>query len=100
MHPITDPQLASGLSRFEQAVPGGITLDDIPKMRQFMDGLTTAMAAITPDILGVVTSDHYAPGPDGAPDVMVRIYQPETRPDKLPALLWLHGGGYVLCNVQ
>ena len=100
MYPITDPQLAAGLSRFEQAVPGGITLDDIPTMRQIQEGLTTAMAAGVPDILGVVTSDHYAPGPDGAPDVMVRIYQPETRPDKLPALLWIHGGGYVLGSVQ
>lgn len=100
MHPIRDPQLAAGLAGFEQAVPGGITLDDIPTMRHFLDGLDAAMAAGIPDILGVVTSDHYAPGPDGAPDVMVRIYQPETRPDKLPALLWIHGGGYVLGSVQ
>ena len=99
MHPITDPQLAAGLAGFEQAVPGGITLDDIPATRQFC-GLNAAMAAQAPDIPGVVTSDHYAPGPDGAPDVMVRIYQPETRPDTLPALLWIHGGGYVLGNVQ
>ncbi len=100
MHPITDPQLAAGLAGFEQAVPGGFRLDDIPATRQFLDGLTAAMAAETPDILGVVTSDHHAPGADAAPDVFVRIYQPETRPDSLPALLWIHGGGYVLGNVQ
>ncbi len=58
------------------------------------------MAAEAPEILGVVTSDHYAPGPDSAPDVMVRIYQPESRPETLPALLWIHGGGYVIGNVQ
>lgn len=100
MHPITDPQLAAGLAVFEQAVPGGITLDDIPATRQFLDILNAAMAAEAPDILGVVVSDHYAPGPGNAPDVMVRIYQPESRPDTLPALLWIHGGGYVLGNVQ
>jgi acetyl esterase/lipase len=100
MHPITDPQLAAGLAGFEQAVPGGITLDDIPATRQFLAGMSAAMAALAPDIPGVVTSDHFAPGPDGAPDVMVRIYQPETRPDTLPALLWIHGGGYVLGDVQ
>ena len=100
MHPITDPQLVAGLAGFEEAVPGGITLDDIPATRQFLDGLNSAMAAQAPAIPGVVTSDHHAPGPDGAPDVMVRIYQPETRPDTLPALLWIHGGGYVLGNVQ
>ena len=100
MHPITDPQLAEGLAGFEQAVPGGISLDDIPATRQFFSGLTAAMAAQAPEIPGVVTSDHYAPGPDGAPDVMVRVYQPETRPDTLPALLWIHGGGYVIGTVE
>lgn len=100
MHPIRDPQLAAGLAGFEQAVPGGITLDDIPATRRFMDGMSAAMAAQAPTIAGVVTSDHYAPGPDGAPDVLVRIYQPENRPATLPALLWIHGGGYVLGSVE
>jgi len=100
MHPITDPQLVAGLAEFEKVVPGGITLDDIPATRQFMEGVNAAMASQAPDIPGVGTSDHYAPGRDGAPDVMVRIYQPETRPDTLPALLWIHGGGYVLGDVQ
>jgi acetyl esterase/lipase len=96
MHPITDPQLAAGLAQFEQVVPDGITLDDIPATRQFL----AAMAAAVPDITGVMISDHYAPGPEGAPDVMVRIYQPEDRPASLPGLLWIHGGGFVLGNVE
>lgn len=99
MPPLTDPELAAGLAMFQQAV-GEITLDDIPATRQFLDGLTAAMAAQAPEITGVATSDHYAPSPDGAPDVMVRVYQPEERPDTLPALLWIHGGGYVLGSVQ
>ena len=89
MHPITDPQLAAALAAFEQALPGGINLDDIPAARQFLDNMTAAMAAEAPEIKGVVISDHYTRGPDGAPEVMVRIYQPETRPDILPALLWI-----------
>lgn len=99
MHPLTDPQLIEGLALFEQAVPGGITLDDIPATRQFLAGLNAAMASQVPDIPGVATSDHYAPGSDGAPAVMVRVYQPETRPVTLPAFLWIHGGGYVLGDV-
>ena len=35
-----------------------------------------------------------------APDVFVRIYQPTDRPATLPALLWIHGGGYVLGSVE
>ncbi len=100
MHPITDPQLAAGLAAFEDAVPGGLTLDDIPARRLFLDELTAAMAAQVPDIPGITSTDYDVPGPDGAPDVMVRIYQSETRPETLPALLWIHGGGYVVGNVE
>lgn len=100
MHPITDPQLAEGLAGFEAAVGDALNLDDIPATREFLSGLTAAMASQAPEIPGVVTSDHYAPGPDGDPDVMVRVYQPEDRPDTLPALLWIHGGGYVLGDVE
>jgi acetyl esterase/lipase len=100
MHPITDPQLVEGLAAFEQAIPGGINLDDILGARQFLTDLTAAMAAEVPDIEGVESSDHYAPGPVSAPAVMVRIYQPKTRPDILPALVWIHGGGYVLGSVE
>ena len=32
--------------------------------------------------------------------MFVRIYQPTERPDTLPALLWIHGGGYVLGSVE
>jgi acetyl esterase/lipase len=100
MHPINDPQLVEALAGFEQALPGGLTLDDIPATRKILDGLFEAIAKDTPDIEGVVTSDHYVPSADDSPDVMVRIYQPEQRPEKLPALLWIHGGGYVLGNVE
>ncbi len=100
MHPITDPQLLEGLAAFEEAVPGGIKLDDIPATREFLDGLNAAMAATMPPIEGVQSVDHHAPGPDGAPEVMVRVYRPESATGTLPALLWIHGGGYVLGNVE
>ena len=99
MHPITDPQLAAGLAGFEEAI-GGITLDDIPATRQMLTGILEAMASQAPEIPGVAVSDHFAPGPEGDPDVFVRVYQPESRPETLPALLWIHGGGYVLGDVK
>ena len=49
---------------------------------------------------GVSLQDHMAPGPDGAPDVMVRLYRPASLPANAPALYWIHGGGMVVGNVQ
>lgn len=36
------------------------------------------------------------PGPPGAPDVPVWIYRPHTLPKPAPALLFIHGGGYII----
>jgi acetyl esterase/lipase len=41
-------------------------------------------------------SERFIPGPEGAPDVRVLVYLPKSLPQPLPALLWLHGGGYVM----
>ena len=49
---------------------------------------------------GVSVEDRFVPGPDGAPDVMVRLYRPATPRDDAPAFYWIHGGGMVLGSVQ
>ncbi|MDX3354504.1 alpha/beta hydrolase [Streptomyces sp. ME01-24h] len=36
------------------------------------------------------------PGPQGAPDVRVHVYRPAGQDGRLPALLYLHGGGFVV----
>ena len=72
--------------------------DDIPSMREGMAELTALMPApaLPPD---VSVEDHYAPGPDGAPDVMVRLYRPVNAPSPVPALYYIHGGGMILGSV-
>jgi acetyl esterase/lipase len=65
-----------------------------------MDELAAAQMAKAQPIEGISTVDKRVPGPVGAPDVFVRIYQPMDRPSTLPALLWIHGGGYVLGSVE
>ena len=49
---------------------------------------------------GVTTEDRSVPGPDGAPDVMVRLYRPTALPSPAPALFWVHGGGMVMGSVE
>ncbi|MFO0576078.1 MAG: alpha/beta hydrolase [Polyangia bacterium] len=44
----------------------------------------------------VAVEDRQVPGPPGAPPVRVRIYRPRELKRPAPALLWMHGGGYVM----
>jgi acetyl esterase/lipase len=36
------------------------------------------------------------PGPEGEPDVRVRIYEPFKKSPSLPGILYIHGGGYII----
>lgn len=93
-----DPELAAPLETFLHLTGGGLNLHDIPATRRTMEELAEAQMAKAPPITGITTVDRRVPGPDG--EVFVRIYQPAERPDTLPALLWIHGGGYVLGSVE
>lgn len=44
----------------------------------------------------VAVENVQVPGPADAPTVRVRIYRPKNVPGPMPALLWIHGGGYVM----
>ncbi|MGW6929108.1 alpha/beta hydrolase [Lentzea sp. NPDC054927] len=44
--------------------------------------------------------DTTVPGPSGAPDVPVRIYTPANHEGASPGLLYIHGGGFVLGDLD
>ncbi|MFT7597870.1 MAG: acetyl esterase/lipase [Acidimicrobiales bacterium] len=44
----------------------------------------------------VTRTDTVVPGPEGGPDVRLRVHRPVGADDNLPCLFWMHGGGYVL----
>ncbi len=95
-----DPDLAGPLDKWYELTAGGINLHDIPEARRMMDALAEAQAANVPVIDTVKSTDHHIPGPPGEPDVFVRVYEPLDRAPRLPAMLWIHGGGYVLGSVE
>jgi acetyl esterase/lipase len=95
-----DPELAGPLETFLSLTGGGFNLHDIPAARKQRNELAAAQLAKAPVIEGVTSEDRHVPGPQGDPDVLVRIYQPTDRPATLPALLWIHGGGYVVGRVE
>ncbi|WP_308346862.1 alpha/beta hydrolase fold domain-containing protein [Streptomyces sp. ISL-66] len=94
-----------------------------PAARPYAD----AMAAFFPDLGGAVTTadearrilaaapgsagpvpvvgaveDRDVPGPDGAAPVPVRVYYPDPllRPGPRPTVVFCHGGGWVLCDLD
>ena len=93
-----DPELRVALEAFptEKAVD----LNDITAARAKMKKLFSTMQETVSPIEGVTSQDESVPGPQGGPDVPVRIYQPYGRPSLLPALLWIHGGGYVMGDIE
>jgi acetyl esterase/lipase len=95
-----DPELVAPLNAFLAYYGGQRRLDDIPAVRARAAELTALTQAQMPPFEGIRTEDRRVPGPDGAPEVVVRIYEPARRAGMTPALLWIHGGGYIMGSIE
>ncbi|MBN1692524.1 MAG: alpha/beta hydrolase, partial [Dehalococcoidales bacterium] len=93
------PELKDSIKTILNQMPP-TNLNDIRAARVASERMMAAMKSQLPDIPGVVTEDKIIPGPKDAPDVTVRIYRPKKQTGLLPALLWIHGGGYVLGKID
>ncbi len=88
---LVDPELRPLVKGFPSVT---YTLAELPAIRQQFEMLGALVPPI-PD-LGVVVTEHHVPSPVGAPRVRVVLYTPPGGARLRPALLHLHGGGYVL----
>ncbi|MBV8056889.1 MAG: alpha/beta hydrolase, partial [Deltaproteobacteria bacterium] len=93
-----DPELRAVMEGLPADRP--LNLNDIPTARAKMKKMVAAMLAPLPAVEGVTSQDQFAPGPQGDPAVRVRVYRPNDQPCKLPALFWIHGGGYVMGDIE
>jgi acetyl esterase/lipase len=84
----------------EVPVEGLINWDDLPATREMFAGLLEELTAGIPDSENVVKEDRKISGPEGAPEVPVRVYRPVRSTGTLPGVLWIHGGGYVIGGVE
>ena len=93
-----DPELKAVMER----MPTDRTLDltKISAARARMKKLVLEMLATFPQVEGVSQEDRFAPGTQGGPPVRVRIYRADDKSSKLPALYWIHGGGYVMGDID
>src|SRR5690606_24433128 len=98
---LIDPELAAPLQAFVDATRGGLDFADAVGTRRMVQGMVAAVKAQVPPIPGVESVDREAPGRDGGPSVPVRLYRPAgTAGEPLPVLLWMHGGGWVLGDLE
>ncbi|GAC1356939.1 MAG: alpha/beta hydrolase [Ktedonobacteraceae bacterium] len=94
---LIDPEIVSMLDLF----PGlNLTTESLPQTRASFNEMSTQMVAGLPEFPNVSVSERHIPGPQGALDVRVLVYHPKNVSTPVPALLWIHGGGYVIGNAD
>ena len=84
-----DPELLPALETFPAL---DLTRDNIVKMRALLAAAPTA-----PSTVSVLEEEQVISTQDG--DLKVYIYR-KTRAENQPAVLWIHGGGYILGNAE
>jgi acetyl esterase/lipase len=96
---LIDPDVREPLDLLQQAIPGGFnTISDIVVRRAPVSQMLAGLEV--PPNPNVRSEDRMVPGPEGAPDIMVRIYRPVDATGTLPGIYFIHGGGMILGNVE
>jgi acetyl esterase/lipase len=75
-------------------------LGDILDARIRSDQMSALMVKQRKEFKGVISKDRKIPGSPGAPELPLRIYQAEKKVGVTPILLWMHGGGYVVGDME
>jgi len=74
---------------------------DMPAARRGMLEMIEKFTAAAPKPpAGVTWEDRRIPGPDGAPDVTVRLYRPPGDAESRPGVLHIHGGGFCVGSIE
>ncbi len=90
---LVDPEIVAMLDLF----PGlQFTAETLPRVRADLAAMSAQQASGLPDLPDIEVTERRTPGPPDAADVRVLVYRPKSAPCPLPALLWIHGGGYVI----
>ena len=92
---LVDPELIPAL----EAIPDFDIWADLETTRYISLQRSASIAATLPVVPKVTSSDHVVVQ-DNSQDISVRVYRPEGHPASLPALLWIHGGGYCFGSVE
>lgn len=91
LSPYVDPELA-------------VVLDEIPEWSLSVDSLTFLreyrMTEALPAPEGFTIDNYLVTGSDTDHRVAVRVYKPAGLSEEAPALVWIHGGGFVMGDIS
>jgi acetyl esterase/lipase len=95
---LIDPEARVPLDALLEVMPGGF--NSIPDIVERRAALAQLLAAVeVPPNPNVTSEDRTVPGPEGEPDITVRVYRPLNLAGTLPGIYFIHGGGMVLGSV-
>jgi acetyl esterase len=77
-----------------------IDLADPTRARAEFAALIASFDFEVPGLDGLDIEDRLVPGRDGDPQVLVRVYRPTERTVPSPGVLWIHGGGFVIGDIE
>jgi acetyl esterase/lipase len=88
-----DPEVAAAYAVSPMASMdfGALEFSGLPALREAM--ATAPRPPLPPTT--TVFEDRVVPGPDGEPDVTVRVFRPANASPPVPAVYWIHGGGFM-----
>lgn len=72
---------------------------DFENLEEFVPRMNAMEQAALKDDPAVHVYETHIPGPNGAPEIKLRIYEPKGRSSLCPALLFFHGGGFLFGSV-
>ncbi len=81
------------------AAAAGVSMFDAPNVAEVRRRYAAATDIYAPTVIAVKSSeDRTIPGPSG--DISIRIYTPEDVAGPLPVLMFFHGGGWVVGDLD
>jgi triacylglycerol lipase len=90
---LVDPETVPLLDAFQ---PFEFTDATLPAIREGMNAPQPGAPDPAELYPGVTRTEHSIPGLDGDPDVGILLYEPAERATAAPAMVWIHGGGFII----
>jgi acetyl esterase/lipase len=96
---LIDPELRPPLDQLLEVLPGGFNaIPDIVARRAALEQLGAARQL--PPNPAVAITEETVPGPEGEPDITLRIYRPVDGASPRPGIYYIHGGGMILGSAR